>query len=291
MKKYFTLGELLIDYRHHSHLSQFDLASALDVDQRTVQRWENDLTLLNTAKEESLVLETLMPYQLIHNLNARVPIPTYYDFNNKKYSLHERTNELPSAAHFREEIELRSHQLRPINYELDRKYLDRFIDKGHEDHHIHNETLLKKAIELLPELNKITTSDAGYYTGHSVTLPITESAFNQLRNRQLTSSELQLEHLANYKQQEKPIFYSYDMCADCNETGYLILASYLRFFKELSKDYILCIFTTRDDNLELNKQMGLHIVWEDTELQKILQTEYPPRFVEGNYSAFLEEPQ
>ena len=42
MKKYKSLGELLIDYRKENELSQFDFAAQVNVDVRTVQRWEKE---------------------------------------------------------------------------------------------------------------------------------------------------------------------------------------------------------------------------------------------------------
>jgi len=38
MKKYYSLGELLVDSREAHHLSQTDVAAVLDVDVRTVAR-------------------------------------------------------------------------------------------------------------------------------------------------------------------------------------------------------------------------------------------------------------
>ena len=83
MKRYYLFSELLIDYRKYYKLSQLDFANKLQVDLRTIQRWEKDLTLISADKEEDFVLETLIPYQLVRNLNAKVPIPTFYDFKHR----------------------------------------------------------------------------------------------------------------------------------------------------------------------------------------------------------------
>ena len=84
MKKYNTIGELLIDYRSINRLSQAEFSAKLNVDIRTIQRWENNATLIKPEKEEDIVMETLLPYQLVRNLNASVPIPTFYDFRIRK---------------------------------------------------------------------------------------------------------------------------------------------------------------------------------------------------------------
>ena len=290
MTRYYAFSELLIDYRKFYKLSQLDFANNINVDLRTVQRWEKDLTLISPDKEEDFVLETLIPYQLIRNLNAKVPIPTFYDFKIRKFSLDELTNDLPEAGWFKEHINLKSKQLRPIDFDYDKKYLRRFIKKEEKDSHILNEGLLKRAITLLPELNNIFTSESGFYSGHSIILPLKESAYQKLKNRTIQNKDLNESDLVDYRNLDKPIFYSYDFSGDCNDTIYYIIAAFLRFFKEIAeKDYLFCTYSDREDGFKLNKQAGLHIVWEDKELQKALNAKYPPRFMEGNYRQFLAD--
>ena len=290
MKRYYFFSELLIDYRKFYNLSQLDFANNINVDLRTVQRWEKDLTLISSDKEEDFVLETLIPYQLVRNLNAKVPIPTFYDFKIRKYSLDELTNNLPKAKWFKEHISLRSKQLRPIDFDYDKKYLRKFIKKAKKDSHILNEGLLKQATVLLPELNNILTSESGFYSGHSIILPLKESTYQKLKNRSIQNKDLNESDLVDFRKLDKPIFYSYDISADCNYTFYYIATAFLRFFKELDKtDYLFCTYSDRDDGFELNQQAGLNIVWEDKELQKVLGTKYPPRFMEGNYRQFLAD--
>jgi transcriptional regulator with XRE-family HTH domain len=290
MKRYYFFSELLIDYRKFYNLSQLDFANNINVDLRTVQRWEKDLTLISSDKEEDFVLETLIPYQLVRNLNAKVPIPTFYDFKIRKYSLDELTNDLPKAEWFKEHINLKSKQLRPIDFDYDKKYLRKFIRKAKKDSHILNEGLLKRATLLLPELNNILTSESGFYSGHSIILPLKESTYQKLKSRTITNKNLNESDLVDFRNLDKPIFYSYDISADCNYTYYYLATAFLRFFKERDQtDYLFCTYSDRDDGYELNQQAGLHIVWEDKALQKILGTKYPPRFMEGNYRKFLAD--
>jgi len=290
MKRYYAFSELLIDYRKFYKLSQLDFSNNIKVDLRTVQRWEKDLTLISSDKEEDFVLETLMPYQLVRNLNAKVPIPTFYDFKIRKYSLDELTNDLPKAEWFKEHINLKSNQLRPIDFDYDKKYLRKFIKKAKKDSHILNESLLKRATILLPELNNIFTSESGFYSGHSIILPLKESAYQKLKNRTIQNKDLNESDLVDYRTLDKPIFYNYDISGDCNDTIYYIIAAFLRFFKEIEEtDYLFCTYNDREDGFKLNKQTGLKIVWEDKELHKSLGTTYTPRFMEGNYRQFLDD--
>ena len=92
MKKYNSIGELLVDYRIFRNISQSDFASKIDVDISTIPRWERTETLVKQEKEEDIVNVTLFPYQLIRNLNALKPIPTYYDFRINKYAITKKWN-------------------------------------------------------------------------------------------------------------------------------------------------------------------------------------------------------
>ncbi|GAA4294262.1 helix-turn-helix domain-containing protein [Aestuariibaculum suncheonense] len=290
MKKYNSIGELFTDYREFNNLSQSDFAAELNVDLRTIQRWEKDLTLIKSEKEEDIVLSTLMPYQLIHNLNAAVPIPTFYDFNTRKYSLSSQSNTLPKLEWYLDQIDLESNNLRTIDFDFDIKHLEHFIDSQKKDNTYVNHDLIKEAIRLLPELNFVFTGKSGYYAGHCIVLPLKEEAYLKLKNREITNKHLRASDLINYKLSDRPIFYRYDITGDCNDSIFYVMAKFFRFFRTIeNKNYLMVSYTERDDNYDLNLQIGLHIVWEDKALQEELHLDYPPRFLEGNFEAFLSK--
>ena len=123
MKQSQTIGQLLMDFRKENKVSQLDFAATVQVDIRTVQRWEKDETLIKPEKEHEIARFTLLPYQLIRNLNTTVPIPTYYDFRIRKYSLSELSNELPDADWFKERINDFSKRVRTIDVDRDMEVL------------------------------------------------------------------------------------------------------------------------------------------------------------------------
>lgn len=288
MKSYNSIGDLFIDYRSFNKLSQSDFAHTINVDLRTVQRWEKNLTLIKSEKEEDIVLKTLMPYQLIHNLNAAVPIPTFYNFKTRKYSLSEQTNDLPKLSWFKDQIEITSANLRTIDFDFDIKHIEQFIDSQKRDKYYVNAGLIKEAIRLLPELNFVHTGKSGYYTGHCIVLPIREHIYQKLKNKEITNKDLRATDLIDYTLLEQPIFYRYDITGDCNDTIFYVMAHYFRFFRNLkNKNYIMCGYTERDDNYQINLDIGLKFVWEDKALQKELNLDAPPRFFEGNFNTFL----
>ncbi|QNM85721.1 helix-turn-helix transcriptional regulator [Polaribacter pectinis] len=287
MKKYTSIGELILDYREYNNLSQSNLATQLNVDLRTIQRWEKNLTLIKSEKEEDIVLATLMPYQLIHNLNAAVPIPTYYNFKTRKYSLFYQNNELPKLSWYKDQIDIVSKNIRTIDFEYDIKHIRNFIDTQKRDDFYVNDDLIKESIKLLPELNYLYTGSAGFYAGHCIVLPLKKSTYLKLKSREISNKDLRPVDLIDYKTEEIPIFYRYDITGDCNETIFYIMGKFFRFFRDLNKKYLMCGYTDRDDNYNLNKEIGLEVVWEDKELQKKLNLDFPPRFFEGNFNNFL----
>jgi transcriptional regulator with XRE-family HTH domain len=283
MKKYISLGELLADYRTLNKISQADFAAELNVDIRTVNRWENNITLIKSEKEEELVEKTFIPYQVIRNLNATVTIPTYYDFTLRKYSLSELSNAMPDADWFIHQMEKRTKRIRPIEFESD------FDDILRHAHFLYDtpikvgKQLIKESAKLLPELNLIIFDDAGYYSGHSVYFPLSYSAFQKLRNREILEGELSVDDLVDYKSVEKPVFHNYEMAADCNENMYYIIGAGMRFFRDQSgKDYTYSALAVRPDAEEINKKLGFQMVWEDKKEQELLNLQVPPRFYEGN---------
>ena len=290
MKKYSSLGELLIDYRKIDNISQADFAANLNVDVRTITRWEKNVTLLNPEKEDALVQETLLPHQLIRNLNTINPILTYYDFQIRKYSLNEVSTKLPKASWFKEQINIITERIRPIRFETDIEYIMKYIRFQRTSTHIVNRQVIREAIKLLPELNLIITDDSGNYAGHNIVFPLKPDIYEKLKNRELLETQLSVNDLANWRIQAKPIFHNYDLTVDCNDNGYYLLGAIFRFFTNLNtRDYISSSYTLRNDNLENSRDIGYKVIWEDKEEQERLGLEVPPRFMEGNFKDFLSE--
>ncbi len=288
MTKYNEIGELLIDYRRINSMSQSDFAAALEVDIRTIQRWENGSTLIKAEKEEDIVVLTLLPYQLIRNLNAAVPIPTFYDFSLRKYALNELNDELPEATWFKANLEKATNRIRTLDHESDIDYLERYM-QFHKKINRNLSEAIKEATRILPEMNLIITDDSGYYSGHSLIFPIKEGTYERLRSRQMDESELTVDDLVHPGQMDKPIYYGFDITADCNDNIFYIVAQLLRVIRESSgKNYLYCATPFRSDNFKLNEDVGLRIVWEGEKGVNQYGLEVAPRFQEGNFRDFLK---
>jgi len=287
MKKYYTLGELLTDYRIHSNISQLDFAARLGVDPRSVQRWEKDHTLIKPEKEEDLVMETLFPYQLVRNLNAPVPIPTHYDFIIRKYALNDIDCETPDAEFFKDQLYRDTDRIRSMVFNQDFHYLQRYMEiyKPLPGNLV---KVIQESIVRLPEINNIIIDESGYYAGHCVVFPISMEAYEKIKTRKMTEFDLVVEDLVDYKTQDKPIFYSLDVSADCNVNWYLIVNRMIRFLEDLpNQNYLLCSCPFRLDSIALIKQAGLDIIWEGQTQVNNLGEKYRTRFQEGNFHNFM----
>ncbi len=288
MKKYSSIGELLIDYRNRNKTSQIELASEIDVDIRTIQRWEKNITLLKPDKEDELGTITFIPQQLIRNLNTSNPIPTYYDFNLRKYSFSSISNKLPDAEWIKSKIDESTKRLRPINNENDINNIIRFTNLQNNPHKSTFKALIIEAAKILPELNLIITDAQGNYSGHCVYFPLSLDTYLKIKNRDLEENKLKIEDLVNYKTQETPIFYCHSITADCNENFFFIIGEVLMFFRDTPlNEYIYALLTSRYDSYDMSLQLGVKLIWEDLKTQQELGLLAAPRLYEGNFEKFL----
>jgi len=288
MKKYNNLGDLLIDYRNLYGISQHDFAADLDIDVRTVQRWEKNATLVKIEKEADLVKSTFLPHQLIRNLNSITPIPTFFDFRIRKYSLTELNNNLPDVKEIKKFIDFPSNQLSPINIETDLDYVNRYIDFQYEDKNIVSNEVLKQAIKLIPNANLLLTDMAGSYAGHCTTLPISQEAYQKLRDRTMTNNELKCSDLVDYRSQSKPIFYGYNITADSNDGVYYIMGGALKFFRDLDcDDYLYCAISNRHDSITTVDRLGMKTIWNIEQDIVNRKSNGNLRFFEGNFKDFF----
>ena len=287
MKKYNSIGELLIDFRKTSNMSQAAFAVRLDVDIRTIQRWENGATLIKPDKEDDIVTETLLPYQLVRNLNASVPIPTYYDFSLRKYSLSKLTNKLPDAKWFRESINIATQRIRTFDYESDIDYIVKYM-QFHKQITKQLKEVIRESSRLLPEMNLIITDDSGYYSGHSLIFPIKTEVYEKLKNREMAENDLSVNDLVFHEKLERPLFFGFDITADSNDNMFYLISQLLRFVRDKpNQNYLFCSMPLRHDSFDLNRQVGLEIIWEGEKGKNEYGLEVAPRFQEGNFQNFL----
>ncbi len=290
MKLYTTLGELLIDYRSINNISQSDFAASMDVDIRSVQRWEKNITLLKPEKEAELVEDSFLPYQLIRNLNTTNPIPTFYDFRIRKYSLSEISNDLPDINWIKQRMDVSTDNLNTINIDNDLPYIARYIEYQYDKHNTISKQVIEQAIILFPELNLHLTDNLGFYSGHSIILCINEETYLKLRNKEISNNQIRVNDLIDYKTAKRPIFFAYNVTADSNNSVFYILGAILKFFRDTKlNDYLFYTFTNRHDAPDLNEKLGLKSIWKEEGKDNIAPNDNTIKFFEGTFTEFLKE--
>ena len=289
MKKYTSLGELLTDYRSQNNVSQSDFAAKMNVDVRTIIRWESNHSLIKPEKEKELLEESFIPYQVIRNLNTTIAIPTYYDFTLRKYALAERSIKLPSAQWIKEQMDHPSDRIRGIKSKPDIDLIVRYAAVLNYNMGIVSRLTIEEAAKLLPALNLIIFDEAGYYSGHCVILPIKVSTYQKLKDREMDESQITVEDFVNFRNNDNTVFHIYEVTADCNENVFYLLGAIFKFFNENHlKDYTVSSITTRHDSCKLNEQLGLNLVWgNEPEQGNNVDILPSPRFYKGNFDTFL----
>ncbi len=290
MKKFQTLGELIKAYRAHHEKSQTDLASDLDVDIRSVIRWEKNETLLNPEKEAELARVIFIPYQVIRNLNSSTQIPTFYDFDLRKYSLSALSSELPDASWIKSKIDVKTDRIKTITSKEDLAPVVRHTQLQKNPLKTVDEDLFLEAAKNLPELNMILLDQSGYYSGHCVYFSIRPETYQKIRSREITEKQLTARDLINYKTQEKPIFYCHSITADCNENFFYIIGAVLKFFRDAPLgNYLYALLTSRYDSHNMSEQLGVKTVWQDLDIKENFGLKDAPRLVEGSFKTFLSQ--
>jgi len=289
MKKFTSLGDLIQEYRSLNNLSQADFASEMDVDVRTIIRWEKNVTQLKDELEFKLSDVTFIPHQVIRNLNSHTPIQTFYDFTLRKYALSQISTELPEIDWIRDRMNVFSDRIRAMESVSDLENVIRYNNLQRNPLKTTNKTLLHKSIQVLPDLNLIIVDENGNYAGHCCYLPLKKESYNRIKTKEIKEVELTIDDLVSSISTEEPIYYCHGITADCNENFFYIIGEVFRFFNTecIHTDYVYAILTARYDSYDMNSDLGVKLIWEDFELQKQLNLLAPPRLYEGNFNAFL----
>ena len=289
MKKYQDLGDLIRDYRHYNKISQLKFAAQLDVDIRSVIRWEKSESFLGPEKEKALATITFIPYQVIRNLNTPIQIPTFYDFDLRKYSLATISSELPDADWIKSRIKISTNRLTRIKDKKDIEPIIRNTELQKNPLKTKNTALIWEASQLFPELNMIIYDQSGYYSGHCIFFPLSQETYQKIRNKDIDETQLRSQDLVNYKTQDCPVFYCYSVTADCNENFFYIIGAAFKFFQDTPLDnYLYASLTSRYDSHKYIEQLGLKKVWQDEFIKAKFNLIEAPRLLEGTFNEFLK---
>jgi transcriptional regulator with XRE-family HTH domain len=284
MKKYTSIAKLIADYRAFHHLSQIDFAALLDIDVRTVIRWEKNETLIKTEKEKFFTENLGIPHQVMRNLNTDNPIAVYYDIKLRVYSLSGISQKILSDSKLNFEMELNTDRIHLISNHSDIQFVNNIQKMNNNSHPIQPE-ILKKAAKILPELNLVLHDHSGFYAGHITILPLKYKTYLDIRNHVMREKDIRTVDLTNDLTERPLVFYFYSLYADVADNAYYLLnRMFTHFKKNKYDDYIFAGISGRRKKIELLCEMGLKVVWE----KKIEEdSDDIFTFLEGNFDNYL----
>jgi len=284
MKRYNSLAELLIDYREFKNLTQLDVASMLNVDTRTISRWEKGQSLIKYDKLDDVCEVLFLPHQVLINLNSEHPISIYYDMDARTYSFSSLGTKIANTQVFTSGLPVEDESIHELSDENDLKFISE-IKTLRTDRKPLKHELIRFAAKVLPELNLILFDQAGFYAGHISFLALKEGVYEKLKSRELEEEGLTLDDLDDDLSDDPKIFYFYSLYADSLSNAHFLMSRILRYFKKNAfKNYLVSGQSYFDESIDMHREMGLRIIWEDEERKE----NYPKRtFVEGNYDMFL----
>jgi transcriptional regulator with XRE-family HTH domain len=284
MKKYSTLAELLIDYRAYRNLSQIDFAALLDVDVRTVLRWEKNESLIKLEKEKIFTEIFGIPHQVMRNLNTDMPISVFYDIKRRVYSLSEISQMVESDSKYNAEVEINSERIRLISRDSDFEFVTD-IQKSDKNNRPLKAEIIKKATNILPELNLIICDYSGFYAGHITILPLKYDIYAKIRNQEMDEGDLKLNDLTVSFTEKPLVFYFYSLYADSIDNAHYMINRILTHFKHKKyEDYVFTGISYRQPKTKLLTEFGLNIVWQKPVEENSIENR---TFLEGNFDKYL----
>ncbi|WP_340113257.1 helix-turn-helix domain-containing protein [Maribellus mangrovi] len=284
MKKYHTLGEFLLDYRNHRGITQIDLAAMIDVDVRTVIRWEKNESLIKGEKEKILIENMGIPHQVIRNLNTEQPIPVYFDFERWGYSLTLLSSMVRHSKDFIAEEEYHTTRIETISYDKDFEFIS-YIQKNQKNCSPLPLEVLKTAARLLPDLNLLIREQSGYHGGHVSIFPLKFEVYEKIRDRKMKENELNVNDLTRFKDENPEVFYFYSIYSNSLDNSYYLVNRMLSYFKmQAPEAYIFAGITFQKLKVQRFREMGMQVVWEKT---MEAHPDLKATFISGNFNEFL----
>lgn len=278
MVKFTGLSELLKSYRTKNNLTQIDLATVLEVDARSVIRWEKGLTLINRDKEEEFLEKLSIPFQVIHNLNSDPPIAIFYDFERRHYAHSAFDAIVNNASFFSNEVTSEEDVVSSIKT---RQAIDYALDFVHLKEKVDQQKLvdvLQKSADILPEINLIAVDQSLHFSGQVSIIPMTLIESEAIINsaKALVDFNPSLPKDVN----EPVCFYVLSIHADSMHTAYYLRTRFFEFFKNCRYKNYTVIAKPESEHLTHWKQTGLRPIESKDEL---------PLHLSGDFNAFLSE--
>lgn len=287
LTSYSNLGALLSSYRDKFRIKQAALAGEIDVDPKTLSRWENQ----NNLSQENLLRlakRTLFPFELLVRLAHG--IPTLYNITSHRMAYSTFDTDFINRKLLQEEL---FNAGADDNIEITRasESLDDVLKQKRQiyskDRWVPNE-VLAQASRLAASLNLVARGHHGTYVGHLFTLPLKKAAHNALRTQERHEGDIRSVDLISPDNPDLGTLHIYSFHASTSHVAYAILQHLVRAlmldWEHLVEcDCSLTRYPVTEDGLELSIKMGLRQVFPDPREHTRFKTEIIPEFREGRF--------
>ena len=269
MKRYTNLSDFLIDYRKFKGIAQIDLAGMLDVDVRTVNRWEKGVSLIKPDKEKIFAEELFIPYMVIRHINSETPISVYYNFEDRVYSLNALGKKIIDSSFFRMVLPVDDQDVAVPSHREEFDFINTIA--GIRGKGIYaSDKMIKKAAGLIPELNMVLFDQAGTYAGAMVILPLKQKVYEKIRSEEMPESSITERDIVDSLGREPFVYFYYVLYADSIQSTFYLVKHLFTYLKNKRDEYnnVIAGFSCKENQINLLTDIGLHKALEEFEDDK-----------------------
>jgi transcriptional regulator with XRE-family HTH domain len=286
MKYYCGLTEFLKDYRDKHGLSQAELAAKLDVDIKTVSRWESGKSFIRPEKVAEVAEKLFVPYQFLHNINSCNAVKMFYDIDMRIYSFSAAGTKVPDISLFKIDMPDDDVIIRKIEGEEDLQFVIKSDNYRIPDRKLKKD-LIKGAANILPEINLIIIDSTNTYAGYTVFLPLRKEVYDWLKNKEISQDDLSEHDFVVNTGHGDFVYYFYTLYADSFKSTYYLMKRVLNYFSKLkSKDYLITGITFTEVLTDILKDMEFHDVWKE-KLDGVHENESRKILMEGDFKKYM----
>ncbi len=259
---YKSLGSLIKDYRQWRGLSQETLAESIRVSVRELRNWEADRHSIRNENLHDISEITGIPMQVCIALNSDQPI--WYSLKRRMFAYSP-----VELAHFSID-EVFRYQQRSIEGALLSK-----LNRITTDNHINmilachrdvygakrqlRQDVIKAAIMILPDLNRILFDSWGHYIGHQICLPMGRDVYNQLKEKKYFEDYLRPEMIRDVSALKEGAFFFYSFFATSTSVLHPLIISNIRYFNSIEQKerYLFAVYAITMEGKDMPPHVGM----------------------------------
>ncbi len=248
---YKSLGALIKDYREWRKISQESFASSLGVSVRQLRNWETNRNRVRLDNLHDIAEVTGIPMQVCIVLNADEPV--WYSIQKRRFALSLMENKLfhskDSCVNHEQSVDADLLYNEKITKD---KHISMMLACHHDiygDEKPMGEDVIKAAIRLLPELNRIVFDCWGHYVGHQICLPIAKDVYAEIIKKGTFEGHLTPDRLSNILTFQQGVFFTYSIFSASLNVGYRHNVTNVQYFRKIThkKNYLIAINSATEE--------------------------------------------